>query len=121
MEQTNIAPATQPSSGFNWKDFFSFRTMITLQIIQIVYAVVAILITLASLAAMFGGRHNDGFSEFGGGGLSPLSMLTGGGFFGGLIMLIVGNVGWRIWCELIIIFFRINKTLNNIEINTKVL
>ena len=120
MEQSNIAHAPQPSSGFNLRDFLSFRTMITLQIIQIVYAVVAILITLASLAAMFGGHSSGGFGEYGGGGLSPLGLLSGGGFFGGLIMLIVGNVGWRIWCELIIIFFRINKTLNNIEINTKV-
>ena len=122
MEQTNIAPASQPSSVFSSRDFFSFRTMITLQIIQIVYGVVAVLITLASLATMFGGHsHDSGFGEFGGGGgFSFFSMLGGGGFFGGLIMLIVGNVGWRIWCELIIIFFRINKTLNNIEINTKV-
>ncbi|MBN8854192.1 MAG: DUF4282 domain-containing protein [Sphingobacteriales bacterium] len=120
MEQTNVAPASQPSSGFNLRDFLSFRTMITLQIIQIVYVVVAILITLASLATMFGGRSHEGIGEYGGGGLSPFSLLGGGGFFGGLIMLIVGNVAWRIWCELIIIFFRINKTLNNIEINTKV-
>ena len=74
--------------------------MITLQIIQIVYAVVAVLITLASLATMFGGRSR-GFDEFGGGaGFSPFSLLSGGGFIGGLIMLIVGNVAWRIWCEL---------------------
>jgi len=125
MEPSNIAQATQPSSGFNFRDFLSFRTMITLQIIQIVYAVVAALITLASLATMFRGHSNDGFGElggggFGGGGLSPFSLLGGGGFFGGLIMLVVGNVAWRIWCELVIIFFRINKTLNNIEVNTKV-
>ncbi|MDO6429201.1 DUF4282 domain-containing protein [Flavitalea sp. BT771] len=121
MEQTNIAPATGANPGFNWRDFLSFRTMITLQIIQIVYVVVAVLITLASLAAMFSGsRSRGGFEEFGGGGLSPFSLLGGGGFIGGLIMLIVGNVAWRIWCELIIIFFRINKTLNNIEINTRI-
>ena len=122
MEQTNIAPAPGANPGFNWRDFLSFRTMITLQIIQIVYAVVAVLITLASLATMFGGGHSrGGFEDFGGGGgFSPFSLLGGGGFLGGLIMLIVGNVAWRIWCELIIIFFRINKTLNNIEVNTKI-
>ncbi|HVW62768.1 MAG TPA: DUF4282 domain-containing protein [Puia sp.] len=120
MEQTNIAPAQGTNPGFNWRDFFSFRTMITLQIIQIVYAVVAVLITLASFATMFGGSRSRGFDELGGGGFSPFSLLGGGGFIGGLIMLVVGNVAWRIWCELIIIFFRINKTLNNIEINTKI-
>ena len=76
MEQTNIAPTPGASSGFNWRDFLSFRTMITLQIIQIVYAVVAVLITLGSLATMFGGRSRGGFDEFGGGGFSPFSLLV---------------------------------------------
>lgn len=89
--------------------------MITLQIIQIVYIVIAILISLASLATMFGGRSGD-LGSYGG----PMTMFTGGGFVGGLIMLIIGNIGWRIWCELVIVFFRINKTLNNIEINGKI-
>jgi len=90
--------------------------MITLQIIQIVYIVVAILITIMALAAMFGGGRGGDFS----GPIGPMSMLTGGGFIGGLIFLVVGNVAWRMWCELIIVFFRINKTLNNIEINGKI-
>ena len=118
MEQTNVTPVAPAPQGFNWRDFFSFKTMITLQIIQIVYIVVAILITLMALAAMFGGHSGDlgGYGGYGG----PMSMLTGGGFIGGLIFLVVGNVGWRMWCELIIVFFRINKTLNNIEINGKI-
>ena len=113
MEPTNIAPATPASQGFNFKDFISFRTMITLQIIQIVYVVIAILITIGALFTMFGG-HSDY-----GGGYGPMSML-GGGFFGGLVFLVVGNIGWRMWCELIIVFFRINKTLNNIEANGRI-
>ena len=119
MEQTNFSPAPPVSSGFNFKDFLSFKTMITLQIIQIVYVVIAILITLGGLATMFGG---GGRSDFGGGfgGPSPLGMLAGGGFFGGLIILVVGNIGWRMWCELIIVFFRMNKTLNNIETGQKI-
>src|SRR5262245_43193360 len=119
MEQTNIIPpAPLRESGFNWKDFFSFKTMITLQIIQIVYIVVAIIITIVALAAMFGGGGNryGGYGGYGG----PASLLTGGGFIGGLIILVVGNIGWRMWCELIIVFFRMNKTLNNIETNQKI-
>jgi hypothetical protein len=117
MEQTNITPAAPAPQGFNWRDFFSFRTMITLQIIQIVYIVIAILITLGSLATMFGGSRGGDYGGYSGG---LMSMLTGGGFIGGLILLICGNIGWRMWCELIIVFFRINKTLNNIEINGKI-
>ncbi|HVS97128.1 MAG TPA: DUF4282 domain-containing protein [Puia sp.] len=115
MEQTNTTAAPAPQ-GFNWRDYFSFRSLITLQIIQIVYIVIAVLITLASLATMFGGSRSGDF----GGGYGPMSMFTGGGFIGGLIMLICGNIGWRMWCELIIVFFRINKTLNNIEVNGKI-
>ncbi|HXB06298.1 MAG TPA: DUF4282 domain-containing protein [Puia sp.] len=115
MEQTNVSPSAPVHAGFNWKDFLSFKTMITLQIIQIVYVVVAILITLAGLAAMFGG-NSGGYGAYGG----PASLLTGGGFFGGLIVLVVGNIGWRMWCELIVVFFRMNKTLNNIETGQKI-
>ena len=114
MEPTNIAPASPASQGFNFKDFISFRTMITLQIIQIVYVVIAILITIGALFTMFGGHSSDY-----GGGYGPMSML-GGGFFGGLVFLVVGNIAWRMWCELIIVFFRINKTLNNIEANGRI-
>jgi hypothetical protein len=119
MEQTNIAHNAPLNQGFNWKDFLSFKTMITLQIIQIVYIVIAILITLGALAMMFGGSRGGG--EFGGfGNPGVLGLFTGGGFFAGLIFLVVGNIGWRMWCELIIVFFRMNKTLNNIEINSKI-
>src|ERR1700722_6550008 len=101
----NVPPAPPASQAFNWKDFISFRSMITLQVIQIVYVVVAILITLGALLTMFGGGSYYG----------PMAYLGGGGVVGGLIMLVVGNIGWRIWCELVIVFFRINRSLSNIE------
>lgn len=92
--------------GFNLSEFLSFKKMITLQIIQIVYIVGAILITLSSLAMMFGGSSDYG------------SMMPGG-FVPGLIFLVCGNILWRVYCELVIIFFRINKTLGDIEKNTR--
>jgi hypothetical protein len=110
MEPTNI-PTTPISQGFNWKDFFSFRTMITLQIIQIVYIVMACLLTLSCLIMIFSGGGYYG--------VGPMAALGGGGPIFGIIWLVVGNVFLRMWCELIIVFFRINKTLTNIENNTK--
>ena len=95
MDQTN----TPQANGFNWNDFFSFKNMIALRIIQVIYILGAVSITIGGLICMF---------TFGG-------LL---GFFIGLLIIAVGNVFWRVWCELIIIFFRINKTLNNIEANT---
>ena len=81
--------------------------MIALQIIQILYIIVAALITLAGLAMMF--RSNS----YGYGSMMP------GGFFGGLLFVIFGNVFWRLWCEFIIVLFRINRTLSSIDENTK--
>ena len=107
MEPTNI-PTAPVSQGFDFKEFISFRKMITLQIIQIIYIIGAICITLAALFIMFGG---GGMFMYGGGGLAS--------FLIGLIYLVLGNIFFRVWCELIIVFFRINKTLTNIENNTK--
>jgi hypothetical protein len=111
--ETNITPTVQKSKGFDWKDFLSFKTMITLKIIQIVYAVVAAIITIGGLMTMFSGGGSRGY-----GGYGPTSFIPGG-FMGGLLIIIFGNVLWRVWCELIIVFFRINKSLNNIDDKTK--
>lgn len=106
MDQQSMQPQTA-GNGFNLSEFLSFKKMITLQIIQIVYLVGAILLTLASLAMMFGGSSSD------------YGSLMPGGFVTGLIFLVCGNILWRVYCELIIIFFRINKTLGDIEKNTR--
>ncbi|MEO8403777.1 MAG: DUF4282 domain-containing protein [Chitinophagaceae bacterium] len=111
MEQT-IRPTTQ-STGFNWSDFFSFRKMIALQIMQILYVIVAVLITIAGLMMLFkGGGSSRGYRDYGDG---PFA----GGTLMGLLILIFGNVFWRLWCEFMIVLFRINKTLTNIDENTK--
>jgi hypothetical protein len=90
--------------------------MITLRIIQIVYAIVAVLITLGGLIAMFKGGGGRGYGGYGG--YDSGSFIPGGPVMG-LIVLIFGNIMWRMWCELIIVFFRINKTLNSIDEKTK--
>lgn len=87
---------------FNWADYFSFKAMISLGIIQVIYIIGAIFMTIAGLVWLFTGL-----------GLG----ITG--HFLGLLLLTVGNIIWRVWCELLIIFFRINQTLNNIEYNTR--
>jgi len=104
MQQQISIQSHSLNKGFSWSDFLSFRKMITLQVIQVVYVIVAILLTLGGLIAMFSGS---------------LSYVLPGGAFTGLILLIFGNILWRIWCELIIIFFRINTTLSSIDSNTK--
>jgi len=87
---------------FNWPDFFSFKFMISLSVIQVIYILGAIGISLTGLAGIFTG--------FGMGVTGHLS---------GLLLVVFGNLFWRIWSELLIIFFRMNETLNGIEFNTK--
>ncbi len=43
--------------------------------------------------------------------LSGLGMMFAGSFFGGLMVLLFGAVGVRIWCELLIVLFKINDHL----------
>lgn len=105
MEQQLNVHVTSRKKSFNWNDFLSFRIMITFHIIKIVYAMVAILITFGGLITIF--KDNNPFSPM------PAGPMIG------LAIIIFGNILWRIWCELIIFFFRINNTLAEIEVNTK--
>ncbi|HET7117913.1 MAG TPA: DUF4282 domain-containing protein [Hanamia sp.] len=102
MQQQIFIQTNSPNNkGFSWSEFFSFRKMITLQVIQVVYFIIAGLITLGGIITLFSGNSLPG------------------GFFTGLAILIFGNILWRIWGELIIIFFRINNTLSDIDDHTK--
>lgn len=103
-QEVTIQSQTAPR-GFNWSDFLSFRKMITLQVIQIVYIIVACLITLGGLIMLFSGEG------------SPSNFFPGGAI-SGLFLILFGNLMWRMWCELIIVFFRMNNTLSDINKNT---
>ena len=79
-------------------DFLSFRTMITPVIIQIIFWVGVVLCIIFGLAAIFVG------SQYG-----------ERGVVWGVLVLIFGPVLVRIYCEILIIFFRINETLTEIK------
>ena len=84
-------------------DFLKFRKMITPAIIQILFWVgvaVTIIGSLVTMAVSFG-RYGGGI----------------GTFLGGLLMLVLGPVVVRIYCELLILFFRMNETLTEIKNN----
>ena len=42
-----------------------------------------------------------------------------GGFLQGLLMIIIGPIGVRLWTELLIVVFKINDSLADIRNNTK--
>jgi hypothetical protein len=80
------------------QDFLEFRKMITPVIIQIVFWIgVAMCVITGLLSITGGGMHA----------------------IGGLMTIIVGPIVVRIYCELIILLFRIYDTLNDIKDNTK--
>lgn len=82
-------------------DFIKFRKMITPMIIQILFWVGAAFSVLGGLITMA-----TSFGRYGGG---------AGSFLGGLLIIVLGPVVVRIYCELLILLFRINETLTEIK------
>ena len=82
-------------------DYLTFRKMITPIIIQVIFWIGAVLIALYALWEIFSGAT----ANFGGGSL----------VLRGLVELVLGPLFWRIFCELLIVIFRINDTLTEIR------
>ena len=81
-------------------DFFSFWTMITPVIIQIIFWVGVVLCIIVGLGyILVGSRYGNASPAY------------------GVLILILGPVVVRIYCEILIIFFRINETLTEIKHN----
>lgn len=85
-------------------DFLSFRRMITPLIIQILFWAGVIINVIAGLIMIISGAT----SRYGGGGEVLI----------GLLIIVIGPFAVRIWCELLILFFRMNETLSEIRNNT---
>lgn len=81
------------------KDVLNFDNMLTPKIITFVYWLLLLGAVVGGLSAMFGG--------YGG--------LTLGKFITGLFYAVAGAVGARIWCELLIVLFKINEALQEIR------
>jgi len=84
----------------DFSEFISFRKFITPTIIQIIFWIGVVGSVLAGLFSIV-----SGLSAFGGG----AAVLTG------LLMIVVGPVAVRVYCELIILAFRSYETLVQIR------
>ena len=82
------------------RDFLAFRTMVTPVIIQVVFWIGAGLCILVGITFIL-----LGVGQYGGG---PKVLQ-------GLGLLFLGPLLVRIYCEILIIFFRINETLTEIK------
>lgn len=69
-------------------EFLAFKKMVTPVIIQVIFWIGIIAIVIGGLGAMFQK-----------------------GFFMGLLILILGPIGWRVYCEILIVIFRIHDNL----------
>jgi hypothetical protein len=86
-------------------DYLSFRRMITPIIIQVIFWIGVALTILAALAVLV-----RGFT-----GLHVTFATIFGGLIGAAVTLVVGIIAVRVWCEILIVFFRINETLTDIR------
>jgi Domain of unknown function (DUF4282) len=80
-------------------DFFSFDRMITPAIIKVVFWIGLVLSVLGGLAFLLAG--------------------SGGAKLLGLFYLILGPLFVRVYCELLIVIFKMNDTLSVIALNTR--
>ena len=85
-------------------DFWSFRRMITPAIIQALFWVGSILSIIAGIVLIVAGSSIHGYGNTGTG-----SVLLG------LAYIFLGPFLVRIWCEVVILFFRMNETLTDIS------
>jgi hypothetical protein len=79
-------------------EYLSFRRFITPTMIQIIFWIGIAGIVLASLMMIVRGLD----APYGGGSLLLM----------GLLYLVFGSLFWRIWCELLLIIFRIYDELH---------
>ncbi|MDR2208226.1 MAG: DUF4282 domain-containing protein [Azoarcus sp.] len=79
------------------KEFLSFDTMLTPKVIIVVYFLLLLAVVVTGISAIFYG------------GLSLSSLL--GGVFG----ILLGGLVVRMYCEIFIVFFKINEALQEIR------
>jgi hypothetical protein len=82
-------------------DFWAFRTMVTPVIIQILFWIGTLLcFIIGAIMVIYGSRYygSQYFLEL-----------------KGVLLIVLGPLGVRVYCEILIVFFRINETLTEIK------
>jgi uncharacterized membrane protein len=83
-------------------DFWAFRTMITPVIIQILFWIGTILcLIIGAIMVIYGASHFR---------VSEANYL-----WEGALLFVLGPLAVRVYCEILIVFFRINETLTEIK------
>lgn len=74
------------------REIFFFDSMLTPKIITFIYWLGLLSVVIGAMGSLFGG----------------------GGILSSLGILIFGLIGTRIWCELLIVLFKINENLQKV-------
>lgn len=77
------------------KDLLYFNSMLTPKIITLVYWLLLFGVVFSGLGTMFGGREGLTFIKF----------------ILGIVTIVGGTLGARIWCELMIVLFKIHENI----------
>ncbi|MCL5974238.1 MAG: DUF4282 domain-containing protein [Gammaproteobacteria bacterium] len=76
------------------RDILFFDSMLTPKIITLVYWLLLVAVVISGLGMMFSGGI--------------------GSFLMGIFTMLAGAVGARIWCELLIVLFKINENMKKV-------
>jgi len=93
-------------ANFNLDEFLSFRKFISPIVVKILYLIGVIAIVLFGLYLFFMSFNYLGHN-FG------IFLMN---FFGSILLIIFGNLSWRVGCEMMLLMFSMNdelKKLNN--------
>ena len=93
-----------------YAEYFAFRELVTPQLIKVVYIVGACFITAAGLLSIL---SPETLNEYEAG-----PILTR---LGGILVLLVGNLVWRMMCEGAILLFSLHELLVSIDTRARVL
>ncbi|MCL7751166.1 DUF4282 domain-containing protein [Guyparkeria hydrothermalis] len=81
------------------KDLLFFDKMLTPKFITVIYWLLLVGVVIGGIGMMFGGFNGFSF----------------GTFISGLLTIVFGAIGARIWCELMIVLFKMNEALQDMR------
>ncbi len=81
------------------RNILFFDTMLTPKVVTLVYWLLLVSALIAGLGSMF---------------YLGFQYVTFGGFVRGLAITVGGAIGARIWCELVIVLFKLNENVQRI-------
>jgi hypothetical protein len=85
------------------KELLSFDTLITPKIITVLYYLGLLVVLISGIVTLVGSLFVGEFR----------------GFLGGIAIIVFGTLGVRVYCELLILFFKINEAVQDIRNSKK--